>query len=82
MSNAFLHGVLTEEVFMEQPQGFAHPQFPLHVCKLGKSLYGLKQAPRAWFHRLSEALLDQGLLAQRFTLLYFYFIKYLFTFFF
>jgi hypothetical protein len=60
VSNAFLHGVLTEEVFMEQPQGFVNSQFPNHVCKLGKPLYGLKQAPRAWFSRLSEALLDRG----------------------
>jgi hypothetical protein len=65
VSNAFLHGVLTEEVFMEQPQGFVHPQFPNHVCKLGKSLYDLKQAPRAWFHRLPEALLDRGFIGSK-----------------
>jgi hypothetical protein len=45
---------------MEQPQGFIHPSYPHHVCKLHKSLYGLKQAPRAWFTRLSHALLDIG----------------------
>jgi hypothetical protein len=65
VSNAFLHGVLTEEVFMEQPQGFVHPKFQNHVCKLGKSLYGLKQAPRTWFHRLSEALLDRGFVGSK-----------------
>ena len=39
VSNAFLHGNLREEVFVEQPQGFidnAHPDF---VCKLHKALY-------------------------------------------
>jgi hypothetical protein len=58
ISNAFLHGLLEEEVFMEKPKGFEDPQLPDHVCRLHKSLYGSKQAPQAWFMRLSQALLD------------------------
>lgn len=60
ISNAFLHGQLQEDVYMTQPQGFVHPDFPHHVCKLHKAIYGLKQAPCAWFNRLSDSLLDFG----------------------
>ena len=37
-----------EEVYMEQPKGYVHLEFPHYVCRLKKALYGLKQAPRAW----------------------------------
>jgi hypothetical protein len=60
VQNAFLHGDLHEHVFMIQPQGYVHPQYPNHVCKLHKSLYGLRQAPRSWFFKLSTKLLSLG----------------------
>lgn len=63
VSNAFLHGSVVEEVFMEQPQGFIDHDHPDFVCRLHKALYGLKQAPRAWFHKLSSSLLDIGFMA-------------------
>ena len=53
---AFLNGDITEEIYMQQPQGFVtNPSF---VCKLKKSLYGLKQAPRAWYAMIDGFLLS------------------------
>jgi histone deacetylase 1/2 len=60
VNNAFLNGTISETIYMSQPYGFVHPQYPHHVCKLHKSLYGLKQAPRAWFQALQKFLLDYG----------------------
>ena len=58
VKNAFLHGDLEEEIYMEQPQGYV--QDPSLVCRLKKSLYGLKQAPRAWYAKMDSYLLSQG----------------------
>ncbi|KAJ9560513.1 hypothetical protein OSB04_005673 [Centaurea solstitialis] len=57
---AFLNGVLREEVYVEQPEGFVDPRFPDHVYALDKALYGLKQAPRAWYETLTIYLLGAG----------------------
>jgi hypothetical protein len=65
IQNAFLHDHLYENVYMSQPPGYSHLQYPNHVCHLKKTLYGLKQAPRAWFSRLSNKLLDFGFQASK-----------------
>ncbi|GJX46110.1 retrovirus-related pol polyprotein from transposon TNT 1-94 [Tanacetum coccineum] len=66
VSNAFLHGDFTEEVYMQMPQGYVSKgekvqdtSFTL-VCRLKKSLYGLKHVPRKWFAKLSSTLLSFG----------------------
>jgi histone deacetylase 1/2 len=73
VNNAFLHGTISEDVYMTQPAGFIHSSFPDYVCKLKKALYGLKQAPRAWFNALKTFLLQFGFVnAKSYTSLFIY----------
>ncbi|GJR93185.1 retrovirus-related pol polyprotein from transposon TNT 1-94 [Tanacetum coccineum] len=59
VKTAFLNGILREEVYVSQPDGFVDQENPNHVYKLNKALYGLKQAPRVWYDLLSKFLLSQ-----------------------
>ncbi|KAJ0624958.1 putative RNA-directed DNA polymerase [Helianthus annuus] len=65
VTNAFLHGTLNETVYMHQPMGFRHKDFPDYVCRLKKSLYGLKQAPRAWYQRFTDYVRTIGFTQSR-----------------
>lgn len=65
VNNAFLHGLLAEDVFMEQPTGFVRQGNSPLVCELKKALYGLKQAPRAWYERLSLKLHSLGFITSK-----------------
>jgi hypothetical protein len=60
VKTAFLNGVIEEEVYIEQPQGFVIYGKESHVCKLKKALYRLKQAPRAWYARIDSYLMSLG----------------------
>ncbi|GKA10435.1 retrovirus-related pol polyprotein from transposon TNT 1-94 [Tanacetum coccineum] len=56
----FLNGILHEEVYVSQLDGFVDPDNPNHVCRLKKDLYRLKHAPRIWYDLLLSFLLSQG----------------------
>ncbi|CAI7933820.1 unnamed protein product [Closterium sp. NIES-54] len=54
VTTAFLNGVLEEEIFMAQPEGFDDGSGK--ALRLKKALYGLKQAPRQWYLKLRGVL--------------------------
>lgn len=59
IKTAFLYGNLSEEIYMEVPQGYSNKENK--VCCLKKSLYGLKQAPRVWNETFTNFLKSKGL---------------------
>jgi hypothetical protein len=59
ISNAFLNGDLTQDVYMHQPECFEHGEGNM-VLKLNWSLYGLKQASRVWYQKLDSTLQEMG----------------------
>ncbi|CAI7890882.1 unnamed protein product [Closterium sp. NIES-53] len=58
ITTAFLNGILLEDIYMAQPDGYEDGIS--RVCKLKKAIYGLKQAPRCWYEKLEEVLLSGG----------------------
>ncbi|GKB44775.1 ribonuclease H-like domain-containing protein [Tanacetum coccineum] len=60
VKNAFLHGDLSETVYMHQPPRFRDSAHPDYACLLQQSLYRLKQAPWAWFQRFASYITRTG----------------------
>ncbi|GJZ83547.1 retrotransposon protein, putative, ty1-copia subclass, partial [Tanacetum coccineum] len=60
VKTVFLNGHLSEEVYMEQPEGFVNPKYPNRVCKLKRSIYELKQASRQWNKRFDDDIKKFG----------------------
>jgi len=60
LRSAYLYGKLDEEIYMEQPKGFAVPGQERKVLRLWRALYGLKQAGLAWWRTLDESLKELG----------------------
>ena len=66
VKTSFLNGVIEEEVYIEQTQGFEVEDRWIHVCKLKKALYGLKQDPRALYGRIDSFLTSMGFAKSKF----------------
>jgi len=60
LKTTFLNGVIEEEVYIEQTEGFNIFSSESHVCRLKRALYGLKQAPRAWYTRIDNYFTELG----------------------
>ena len=60
VKNAFLHGDLEDEVYMDIPPGYGTSSETKIVCKLERVLYGLKQSPWAWFSKFSSIMRKYG----------------------
>ncbi|CAI7791126.1 unnamed protein product [Closterium sp. NIES-53] len=58
ITTAFLNGILLEDIYMTQPDGYEDETS--RVCKLQKAIYGLKKAPKCWYEKLEEVLLSGG----------------------
>jgi hypothetical protein len=59
VKSAFLHGELSEDVYVEQPLGYQNGD-NRQVYKLSKALYGLKQALRAWYNKIESYFITAG----------------------
>jgi len=58
VKGAYLNGILKEELYMTQPQGFSDGTE--RVCRLIKTLYGLKQSGREWNQEFNSKLIGRN----------------------
>jgi hypothetical protein len=72
--DAYLNGVLDEEVYMRQPKGFEEPGREHFVWRLLKAIYGLKQAGRQWYKKLCELFDKLGFTRSSFDPAVFFYI--------
>jgi transposase InsO family protein len=59
VETAFLNAKLNEEIYVEQPDGYAMKGKENWVYLLNKSLYGLKQASHDWYEDLNRTLIKK-----------------------
>ena len=60
IKTAFLNGLVEEEIYIEQPEGFTTPEREHLVGRLVKCIYGLKQAPHVWNEKFNDFLILFG----------------------
>jgi hypothetical protein len=58
VKNAFLNGVIHDEISVRQPLDFDNLKYSDRVYKLSNILYGLRQASWAWYARVKMFLLE------------------------
>lgn len=61
VTQAFLYGDISEEIYVKPPPGVTHGGRPGQVWRLRKSLYGTKQAPAIWQAHLTRTMAGLGL---------------------
>jgi hypothetical protein len=62
VKNAFLHGYLDEEIYMEQPKGFFQNRNKKFVCRLKKSSFVLKQSPTQWYKKFDSFMVGVSMI--------------------
>ena len=63
ITSAYLHGMLKEELYMEQPDGYKVSGGVDCIWRLKKGLYGLVQVGRTWNKELNTHMVSVGLTA-------------------
>ena len=56
VKTTYLNGILKEELYMMQPEGFVDPKGANKMCKLQRYIYGLVQASRSWNIRFDQLI--------------------------
>ena len=60
LKTVFLNGIIEEEVYIEQLEGFEIFSSDSHVCRIKRALYGLNQVPCAWYTRIDNYFIGLG----------------------
>jgi len=60
VKSASLHEELSEDVYIEQPNGYVKKGEEHKVYELRKALYGLKEAPRTLFNHMESHFMKEG----------------------
>lgn len=71
-SNAFLHAVLKDPIWIHLPRGYISTKGPGTCLRLKKSLYGSSTSPKLWFECISEALIKLGFKQTKYDPCFFY----------
>ena len=56
----FFNGLLDEDIYLLQPDGYIDEVKPDYFCQLKRSHYGLKQSPHMWNQTIDKFMLEMG----------------------